>query len=310
MHSSRRKRFFRSVRGKLRSWALARHGIGIVTETRHGTLVVDPRDFGVSRFLLADGSYDWDVICWLLRLLDARSRLVFVGAHLGALLVPIALRSGSRDIVAFEPSPRNYRLLTLNLALNGLGCVKAHQLAIGDCEGPVRFTENPQNSGNSRISTRGEVQARMTTLDAALSEDRRPVDLMVIDMEGSEVRALRAGPQCLAGTRYLYVEFAPEQLAEQGSKPREFIELMAARYPAMYLPGPQVTFFSARSYVRYLRDLPERRGLLRNLLFCDDSTPDPRLMGSEGLRAPSAAGQPGPELSCGPELPLRGARAK
>jgi FkbM family methyltransferase len=75
-------------------------------------------------------------------LVNQESHLVFAGAHLGALLVPIALQSGARRILAFEPAPRNHRMLTLNLALNGLTDVVVHQQAVGDCEGSLRFTHN------------------------------------------------------------------------------------------------------------------------------------------------------------------------
>jgi hypothetical protein len=168
MHVPWRKRVSRRFRGHLRSLALSNHGIGVVAETGNGLLIVDPKDFGVSSALLQRGSYDLSSIAWLLPLLDAQSRIVFGGAHLGSLLVPIALRSQSHQIVAFEPAPHNHRLLKLNLALNSLTSVVVHQLAIGDSEGSVHFTENPINTGNSRISRTGEVIVPVTTLDVAL----------------------------------------------------------------------------------------------------------------------------------------------
>jgi FkbM family methyltransferase len=152
MHISWRKRISRTIRGNLCSLKLSGHGIGVATQTKNGLLVVDPRDFGVSRSLLSRGSYDWTAISWLLRVLDQRSRMVFVGAHLGAVLVPLALQSGSRNIVAFEPNPPTHRLLEMNLALNGLTGVKLHRLAVGDSEGSIRFTQNRLNSGNSRVT--------------------------------------------------------------------------------------------------------------------------------------------------------------
>src|SRR2546430_565382 len=86
-----RKRMSRAIRGRFRSLILSKHGIGILTSTKNGLLVVDPRDFNVSRSLLRSGSYDWPDVCLLARLVDQQSRLVFVGAHIGGLLIPIAL---------------------------------------------------------------------------------------------------------------------------------------------------------------------------------------------------------------------------
>jgi hypothetical protein len=113
----------------------------------------------------------------------------------------------------------------------------------------------------------------VTTLDQALGADTAAVDLLVMDTEGFESRAIRGAPRTLARTRYFYVEYGPEQLAEQGSSAQEFVDLVADQFESMYLPGSPTRFFPARSYVRYLRELPHRGGLLFNLLFTNDSHP-------------------------------------
>jgi FkbM family methyltransferase len=273
-----RKRVSRTFRGHLRSLSLSKHGIGVLADTQNGLLVVDPRDFGVASSLLRWGAYDWASISWLLPLLGPQSRIVFGGAHLGSLLVPISLRSGSHNIVAFEPAPGNHRLLKLNLALNGLMHVTVHQLALGDCEGSIRFTENPINTGNSRVSQAGEVMVPVTTLDVALPSVLWPnTDLFILDTEGFEVHAMRGAARTLAQTRYFYVEYAPEQLAEQGSSTAQFLELAASHFDSMYLQGNPPRFFPSRTYVKYLQELPDRRGLLLNLLFSNDSEPQPEL---------------------------------
>jgi FkbM family methyltransferase len=273
MQISWRKRMSRAIRGRFRSSVLSNHGIGIVASSKNGLLVVDPRDFSVSRSLLSGGSYDWPEVCWLSRLVNADSRLVFVGAHLGALLIPIALRSGARNIVAFEPSPQNHRLLRMNLSLNDLSTVVVHHAAVGDRQGQVGFTQNPINSGNSRVSSSGEVTVPVTTLDAALPADSMGIDLMVMDVEGFEAHAIRGGAKALGQTRYFYVEYAPEQLVEQGTTPAEFIELVAAKFSSMYLKTDTPRFFPDKTYVDYLRNLPLQRGVLLNLLFSNDLTP-------------------------------------
>jgi FkbM family methyltransferase len=273
-----RKRVSRLIRGRLRSLTLSNHGIGVLTDTKNGLLVVDPRDFGVSGSLLSRGSYDWKAIAWLLPLLDRDSCIVFVGAHLGALLVPIAIHSGCRRIVAFEPAPHNYRLLKMNLALNGLMATTVHNQAVGNAAGSVRFTQNPINTGNSRISTFGEVVVPITTLDVALQPEWTGTDLLVMDTEGFEAHVMRGAKRTLEQTRYLYVEFAPEQLLEQGSNPGEFIELVASRFQSMYLQGEDVKFFPSKTYVKYLTELSMRPGLLLNLLFSNDTQSEPGLL--------------------------------
>lgn len=282
MHVPWRKRLSREIRGRLRARALAKHGIGIVAATRNGLMAVDPRDFAISRSLLTHGAYDFEAVEWLAPLLDRNSHIVFAGAHIGTLLVPLAVRSGSRHIVAFEPSTDNHRFLRMNVALNGLADVIVHDLAVGDAPGTIRFQQNRINSGNSRAAPQGELEVGITTLDAALPADWPRVDLLVMDVEGFEVRAMRGGAKSLAKTARFYIEYAPEQLLEQGSRPEEFLELAASHFQSLYLPGKQVRFFPSKSYVRHLQELGQRRGLLLNLLFSNDAEPDARLMGCVG----------------------------
>jgi FkbM family methyltransferase len=273
MHVPWRKRISRIIRGKLRASVLSSHGEGILANSKNGLLIVDPRDFGVSRSLLNHGSYDWEAIEWLARTLDSRSRIVVVGAHLGAVLIPLAVRSQSQSIIAFEPSPRNHRLLTLNLVLNGLHAVSVRRCAAGNSQGVVRFTENQINSGNSRVSSNGNVEVEVSPLDRALP-GAEAISLLIMDTEGFEVQAMRGAGATLGRTDCFYVEFAPEQLIEQGSDPGEFIDLAAQHFTSMYVPGDPVRFFPDKTFVRFLRELPRSRGLLMNLLFTND--PEPR----------------------------------
>src|SRR5690606_28932000 len=134
--------FSRNLGNSLRARLLANHGVGIVTTTRNGTLVVDPQDRVISAHLLSQGEYVWPEITQLSRIVGASSRLVFVGAHIGALLVPIVRAAGTRSVIAFEPSPRNHQMLLMNLALNELAGVVAENIAVGARPGKVRFTGN------------------------------------------------------------------------------------------------------------------------------------------------------------------------
>jgi FkbM family methyltransferase len=225
-----RKRVSRLLRARLRARVLARHGVALVAETRNGTFAVDARDFNVSRRLLERGEYDWEQVSLLQRLLAPGARLVVVGAHIGSVLVPLAKVSGADSALAFEPSPRNRRLLGMNLVLNDLGGVRVEASAVGDAAGVARFTENPINSGNSRVSALGEIEVPVVTLDASVPQDWPQVDLLVVDAEGFEVQVLRGAGSTLRRTRALYVEYAPEQLAEQGCSVAQFAGLVGQAF--------------------------------------------------------------------------------
>lgn len=234
MHVPWRKRISRQWRTRLRRRVLAGHGVGIVADTRNGTLVVDAGDFNVSRKLLERGEYDWPQITLLQRLVSPGAHIVVVGAHIGSVLIPIAKGCGTSTLIAFEPSPRNRRLLGMNLALNGLAGVVVESSAVGDARGTVRFTENVINTGNSRVSRRGEITVPVVTLDEAIAPEWPAIDLLIVDAEGFEVRVLRGARAVLARTRALYVEYSPEQLGEQGCTVAQFADLLSAAFAIVY----------------------------------------------------------------------------
>jgi FkbM family methyltransferase len=254
------------------------HGVAIVTETKNGLLAVPAGDFNVSRSLLAQGEYDWPQITWLKVLLGTGARLIFAGAHIGAVLVPLVRHAATRAVIAYEPSPRNFRLLTMNLRLNGMDGAAALNAALGERSGKTQFTENSINTGNSRVAPAGEITVDMETLDRTVAADWDSIDLIVMDTEGSEVAAMRGAQATLARTRNLYVEFSPEQLGEQGSNAAEFVETVEKYFKSAYVFGAPIQFLGPGEFAGHFKGLQDRRGLLLNVLFTQDVEANPRLM--------------------------------
>jgi FkbM family methyltransferase len=273
------KRLSRQVRGRWRTRSLGEHGIAIVAETKNGRLCVQAGDFNVSRSLLQNGEYDWPQITWLKQVLNAQSRAVFAGAHIGAVLIPLARMVEMRSMLAYEPSPRNFKLLNMNLALNGVEGVIAINAALGDHSGNIQFTENSINTGNSRIApANGEIMVKLETLDRTVPPDWNSIDLIVMDTEGSEVAAMRGARASLAKTKNLYIEFSPEQLHEQGSSAVEFAEIAARHFKSAYVFGAPILFFGPEEFSGYLKGLQDHRGLLLNILFTQDVESNPQRM--------------------------------
>jgi FkbM family methyltransferase len=276
------KRLSRRLRGRWRAKSLGEHAIAVVAESKNGRLCVHAGDFNVSRSLLENGEYDWPQISWLKQLLDARSRVVFAGAHIGAVLIPLARISGTRSIVAYEPSPRNFRLLCMNLALNEIEGVAAINTALGDRAGKIQFTENSINTGNSRVAPAdGEITVTLDTLDATIPADWAAIDL-IVDTEGSEVAVMRGAQTSLARTKNLYVEFSPEQLREQGSSAIEFVETVEKYFKSAYVFGDPIVFLGPEKFAEHLKGLQHHRSLLLNVLFTQDLAANPQRMRSPG----------------------------
>lgn len=275
------KRLSRQLRGRWRAKSLGEHAIAILAETKNGRLCVHAGDFNVSRSLLENGEYDWPQISWLKQLLDAKSRVVFAGAHIGSVLIPLARASGTRSVVAYEPSPRNFRLLNVNLALNEIQGVVAINKALGDRAGIIQFTENSINTGNSRVApANGEITVILDTLDRTIPAKWDSIDLIVMDTEGSEVAVMRGAQMSLARTKNLYVEFSPEQLREQGSNAVEFVATVEQYFKSAYVFGDPIVFLGPEKFAEYFKGLQHHRSLLLNVLFTQDLAPNPQRMNS------------------------------
>ncbi len=131
----------------------------MLTQTRNGLLATDPGEFNVSRSLLDQGGYGLSDIEALTSVMSNTERpsLVFVGAHIGSLLIPIALATRPLRVVAFEPSPANHKLLELNLRLNGVESVDVHRAAVGDVPGTrVIYPKTAPTPATAALSVRTE----------------------------------------------------------------------------------------------------------------------------------------------------------
>jgi FkbM family methyltransferase len=110
------------------------------------------------------------------------------GANIGTTTIP-ALDYFDRAI-AFEPEPRNVRLLRANLVLNDLfERVVVHAVAVSDVAGEAMLRQDPRNAGGHELSGEGELSVPTVTLDEAIPAGE-PVGMIWMDIQGHEPRAL------------------------------------------------------------------------------------------------------------------------
>jgi FkbM family methyltransferase len=136
--------------------------------------------------------------------------VIDVGAYTGIYAIYAAMKAGpTGKVVAFEPDPYNRMMLKRNLRLNGLRNVMCIGKGLYDRETVVEF--DVQGFGSHVVEAQpGKScvnRVKVTTLDA---EMRRlgvsKVDFVKMDIEGSEIEALR-GCVGLIG-RLTGIEFA------------------------------------------------------------------------------------------------------
>jgi FkbM family methyltransferase len=193
-----------------------------------------------SRCLMKSGLYEPEGLHVVGRRLAAGGVFVDVGANCG-LYTLFAARAVGRAgrVVAFEPSPREFRRLRDAVALNGFTQVALHQAAVSDAPGVVtlRIAE-PGFAGHNTMAERfaydrvvaAEVASvPAVTLDAALAALPR-LDMIKLDIEGAELRALRGAAATLARLRpALLLEVYEDALAGNGATVRDLVGWLDAQ---------------------------------------------------------------------------------
>lgn len=155
-------------------------------ELRDGLLWSMPNDYAGAWTALLD--HEPHVKKFLTERFQTGAVFVDVGANVGAYSLRAAL--SGMEVYAFEPNPRNIKLLTRNAELNHL-TLELADCALGAEEGTAHLTPN---GAVSRITESGELEVPVHTLD---SYELPAVDLVKVDVEGYELEVLRGAQKTL-----------------------------------------------------------------------------------------------------------------
>jgi FkbM family methyltransferase len=156
--------------------------------------------------------------------------VVDIGAYLGYYTLLGARGTGPTGKVhAFECDPVNHRFLLHNLRLNGFReAVVASSSAVSDRAGSLPFFVRGRDLSVGSLwqetGVRAVVEVPSTTLDRELGG--QPVDVLKMDIEGGEPRALEGMTTTIAASPNLvmFVECNPNALAASGSSAVQLIE--------------------------------------------------------------------------------------
>ncbi|MDX1705435.1 FkbM family methyltransferase [Pseudidiomarina sp.] len=263
------KKVGRMLRQPFRNKILSKYGKAVLADTWNGLLLVEAGDFAVARKLLDKGEYDRQDIEWLTKNLGGSAgHIVVVGAHIGSLLIPLS--KISERVTGFEADLTNFELVSRNLLLNQVTNAKVNNKAVGASAGEVTVRRNRLNTGNSSISLKPIKDlptVDMVTLDSWLADDKDPVSLMVMDIEGHELHALKGGKNTLERTEMLYIEYSPSLLKNHDSTGVDLLEYIGRFFSDMYILHGGVQHYSVKEGMEFLASISDKRGLLRNLLF-------------------------------------------
>lgn len=155
--------------------------------------------------------------CYGVRKLPAQPRIIDGGANIGAFsLYALWMRPLAR-IEVVEPDPINLDYLRRNLAQRPQAAIRVQAAALGATRGRARLagdTSDTVRIGDTPGAAGSETE--VLPLSALLTE---PVELLKLDIEGSELDVLRAAGAALDSVRRLVLEYhdyrdRPDRLPE------------------------------------------------------------------------------------------------
>lgn len=197
----------------------------ILVKQSTGEFLVPISDLSFVRSLHLSQGYNKPLLNFIKNLLSPEDAVLFVGTHIGTLLIPTA--KICRSVTGIEANPDTFRILERNLILNHITNGSILNVAAFDKKTTLSFRATKDNTGGSKVAFQGTnsslfrldehdlVQVPGERLDDVIPH--QPFKLMVMDIEGSEVKALLGMDALLKRIDKIIIEILPlsiEQVAQ------------------------------------------------------------------------------------------------
>ena len=148
------------------------------------------------------GLYEFDDMIFLLRYLNTSDVLIDVGANSGVYTVLAAKVKGA-SVLAFEPIPKTYERLLLNVCLNNIqSMVNCINMGLADKKGELAFTVSQDATNHVSDQNEGVETAKVlvSTLDDEVDRFAIEPTILKIDVEGYEYFVLKGGSKVLSNS--------------------------------------------------------------------------------------------------------------
>ena len=198
--------------------------------------------------------------------------VVDLGANIGYFtLLAAKLVDTNGKVYSFEPEPRNFSFLKKNIELNDYRQVIATQKAVAEGPGTVKLYICHYDTGHHTINQYEGIKAyrpdftedrkefveiEKVALDDFLKDEKQPVDVIKMDVEGAEMLALSGMDRILRESKNLkmFVEFFPLLIKEMGGSPEEFARRLLEEYHfSMFVIGEDYSMHDYVTNKKYLK---------------------------------------------------------
>ena len=220
----------------------------VTVDTFNGRLSFSSGDWLIGKYLYVKRAHEEHEIQSVIGLLTREGWLkrspttvLNAGANIGMTCIGLVREKFDRAI-AFEPDPRNYRLLVRNIEQNGLrDRIQAFPVALSSTTGHVTLELSKDNPGDHRVrqtdrpgfykeETRPTIQVEADTLDHFFQARPGAVDVIWVDIQGHEGHFFRGAKNFLKRGIPVVSEFWPYGLERAGTSAAEYTGLVSESF--------------------------------------------------------------------------------
>jgi len=160
--------------------------------------------------------------------------VVDAGANIGFFsLMSAAMVGETGRVYAIEAHPKTYKYLQGNIAANKFENMASYNLALGNRDGRIHFSNLKKDDRNAVVQDANGVEVTLARLDdIGITNDH--IDLLKIDVEGYEKFVMEGASDILSRTRCVYFESHDVSFAEFDYTPADLLRILIDQGFAIY----------------------------------------------------------------------------
>lgn len=232
----------------------------VTVDTLNGRLSFWSDDWVIGRQLYVERSYELDTVDAALGLLrregyltpPGKGVLLDVGANVGMTCIGMLKQGYFESALAFEPAPRTYQLLEINVRQNGMSDrIRLFPFALSEKDATVELALSSNNSGDHRVrlspqpapsreSGRSAVRITAKTLDHVLESNGTllgdgDIRLIWADVQGHEGQFLKGARRLLSRGIPVVNEFWPNAILQSGMSQADYCSVASELFTHFYV---------------------------------------------------------------------------
>jgi FkbM family methyltransferase len=187
----------------------------VVFDKGAGMLAFPKRDKVMSEYIRKHGIWEPTEQDWIARNVRAGHLVLNIGANLGVHAIVASKFVGAEGkVISFECHPEIANLLALNLAVNRIENVLVVSKAVAEFDGKGVLFCSTDNTGDNRLFNSNDFghlqyEVEVIRLDTYLNELEIEPNIVIMDIQGLELAAIRGLGKKLAQGGKILFEFTP-----------------------------------------------------------------------------------------------------